>query len=303
MSIANQASEITLPAHNAGWQTVLQFLCVKFPYIAEAVWRQRIAQGKVHWFDGPTITEQTPFLPSKRLCYYREVVAEPVVPFEHHILYQDEHIIVADKPHFLPVTPGGDYVNECLLARLKRQTGIDDIVPVHRLDRDTAGVVLFSVNTASRARYYKLFSDGAVQKQYLAVASLNAAAKQATLPQHWHIENRIEKSHPRFVNAIVAGEVNAVSDISLVARYADTGLFQLTPHTGKTHQLRLHMLSLGMPIMHDKYYPVLHPKSVAQFDTPLQLLACGLRFIDPVTSASQSFCSEFKLAAFKAQQA
>ncbi|MDX1392168.1 MAG: pseudouridine synthase, partial [Rheinheimera sp.] len=144
MSIAVQASEITLPAQNNGWQTVLQFLCSQFPYIAQDVWRQRIAAGKVHWFNGAAISEQTPFQPSKRLCYYREVVAEPLIPFAHHIVYQDAHILVADKPHFLPVTPGGDYVNECLLMRLKCQTGIDDLVPVHRLDRETAGLVLFS---------------------------------------------------------------------------------------------------------------------------------------------------------------
>jgi tRNA pseudouridine32 synthase / 23S rRNA pseudouridine746 synthase len=298
VSIAVQASEITLPAHNAGWQTVLQFLCSQFPYITETVWRERIAQNKVHWFDGAAITEHTPFLPSKRLCYYREVAAEPVIPFAHRILYQDAHILVADKPHFLPVTPGGEYVNECLLARLKRQTGIEDMVPVHRLDRDTAGVVLFSLNATSRPLFYQLFSETAVQKQYLAVATLSADMQQANLPQHWHIANRIEKSQPRFINTIVPGEVNAVSDISLVARAADTGLFQLSPHTGKTHQLRLHMLSLGMPILHDKYYPVLQAKAAPQFDKPLQLLAAGLRFINPVCQSPQTFCSEFKLAAF-----
>jgi len=296
VSIAAQASEITLPADNAGWNTVLQFLCSQFPYIAEAVWRERIAQGKVHWFNGPAISEHTPFMPSKRLCYYREVVAEPVIPFAHHILYQDEHIVVADKPHFLPVTPGGEYVNECLLARLIKQTGIDDLVPVHRLDRETAGVVLFSINPTSRPAYYQLFSEGSVQKQYQAIATLTAQAKQAQLPLQWHVANRIEKSQPRFINAVVAGAANAVSDISLIAKNGDSGLFQLTPHTGKTHQLRLHMLSLGMPIMHDKYYPQLQPKSAPQFDKPLQLLAASLRFTNPVSGAAEVFNSAFQLA-------
>jgi tRNA pseudouridine32 synthase/23S rRNA pseudouridine746 synthase len=298
VSIASQASEITLPAVNENGQTVLQFLCAHFPYIAETVWRERIVQGKVHWFNGPAITEQTPFMPSKRLCYYREVAAEPVVPFAHHILYQDQHIIVADKPHFLPVTPGGDYVNECLLARLKRQTGIDDIVPVHRLDRETAGVVLFSINAQSRAAYYQLFSAGTVQKHYLAVAQLTPDAKQVTLPQHWHIANRIEKSQPRFINTIVPGEVNARSAICLSARQGTLGLFQLIPHTGKTHQLRLHMLSMGMPILHDKYYPVLQAKATPQFDQPLQLLARQLSFIDPLTSQIQTFSSKQQLTSW-----
>ncbi len=299
MSIARQASEITLPAVNNGWATVLQFLCSQFPFISEATWRERMATGKVHWFNGEPVTHTTPFSPSKRLCYYREVVAEPVVPFQHHVVYQNEHIIVADKPHFLPVTPGGEYVNECLLARLKRQTGIDDMVPVHRLDRDTAGLVLFSINPASRPAYYDLFSQGAIHKQYQAVATLTAEMRHASLPQHWHIANRIEKSTPRFTNTIVAGEVNAISDISLVAIHQALGLFQLTPLTGKTHQLRLHMLSLGMPILHDNYYPLLHPKSLPQFDAPLQLLAAALSFVDPITGDAKTFRSAFKLAAFQ----
>jgi tRNA pseudouridine32 synthase / 23S rRNA pseudouridine746 synthase len=298
VSIATQASEITLPQKNNGWQTVLQFLCSQFPFITEDKWRERIAKGKVHWFNGAVITEHTPFLPSKRLCYYREVNTEPVIPFAHHILYQDQHILVADKPHFLPVTPGGEYVNECLLARLKRQTGIDDIVPVHRLDRETAGVVLFSLNSQSRPHYYQLFSEGKVQKHYQAVAQLTTVASAAELPLRWHIANRIEKSQPRFINAIVPGEVNAVSDICLSDRQGDLGLFQLTPYSGKTHQLRLHMLSLGMPILYDKYYPVLAPKLPAQFDKPLQLLAQTLCFSDPLSHQQHRFSSKQRLKAW-----
>ncbi|HEY9043229.1 MAG TPA: pseudouridine synthase [Rheinheimera sp.] len=296
MSIARQASEITLPADNKGCATVLQFLCLQFPFVCEALWRDRIAKGKVHWFNGAAITVDTPFMASKRLCYYREVVAEPVIPFEHRILYQDQHILLADKPHFLPVTPGGEYVNECLLARLKRDTALDDIVPVHRLDRDTAGLVLFSVNAKSRPAYYQLFSQGNISKSYQAVARLTPALRNAALPVNWHIANRIEKSQPAFINAIVPGEVNAMSDISLQQHADGLGLFELIPHSGKTHQLRLHMLSLGMPILHDNYYPVLLPKRPPQFDKPLQLLAKTLSFIDPVTNSAQAFTSQQQLA-------
>lgn len=298
VSIARQASEITLPAVNNGWETVLQFLCCQFPFIGEAIWRERIAAGKVHWFNGAVITADTPFKPSKRLCYYREVTAEPLIPFAHDIVYQDQHIIVADKPHFLPVTPGGDYVNECLLARLQRQTGLSDIAPVHRLDRDTAGLVLFSVNPQSRAAYYQLFSEGVISKQYHAVARLSHNAADAALPRHWYIANRIEKSVPRFINAIVPGEANAISNISLVAKSGELGLFELTPHSGKTHQLRLHMLSLTMPILYDNYYPELQPKQAPQFDKPLQLLAKQLTFIDPLTQTPQQFSSKQQLLAW-----
>lgn len=301
MSIAAQASEVTLPA-GASYATVFEFLCAKFPFIAPEVWQQRLAAGKVHWYAGEAITEQTPYLPSKRLCYYREVAAEPVIPFKHHILYQDQHLIVADKPHFLPVTPGGQYVNECLLARLKRQTGITDIAPLHRLDRDTAGLVLFSINPQSRAAYCQLFSQQRMTKHYQAVAVLSAAVKQQlqtkTLPLVWQVQNRIEKANPRFINHIVAGEPNSESEIQLTTIRDDKGLFSLKPHTGKTHQLRLHMLSLGMPILHDIYYPKLQPKQPPQFATPLQLLANRLQFIDPVTGIERSFSSELQLSAW-----
>lgn len=295
MSIARQASEITLPAPDKRWPTVYAFLCNHFARISADIWRERILAGKVHWFNGEAITLQTPFLPGKRLCYYREVAAEPAIPFSHKILYQDQHILVADKPHFLPVTPGGEYVNECLLARLKRDTGIDDIVPVHRLDRDTAGLVLFSINTASRAAYYKLFQQAQISKLYQAVAPLNIEAQYCALPKQWHVANRIEKGQPRFINTIVPGAINARSDIRLLVRQENLGLFALTPHSGKTHQLRLHMLSLGMPILHDNYYPELKPKQAADFTKPLQLLAQQLCFTDPLSRTDREFHSERSL--------
>lgn len=299
MSIAGQASEVTLPAV-ANFATVFEFLCAKFPFITAQVWQQRIAAGKVHWHNGEPITEQTSYMPSKRLCYYREVAAEPIVPFAHNILYQDQHLLVADKPHFLPVTPGGQYVNECLLARLKQQTGIADLVPLHRLDRDTAGLVLFSVNPTSRADYCQLFSEQKITKYYQAVAKLSESVQQQLssqgLPLQWQIKNRIEKSIPKFINHIVKGEANSESEIQLTATQGNKGLFCLKPVTGKTHQLRLHMLSIGMPILNDIYYPQLQPKRPPQFAAPLQLLAKKLAFIDPITGQDKSFSSSFQLS-------
>ncbi|WP_423187211.1 pseudouridine synthase [Alishewanella sp. d11] len=295
MTIANYASEITLPAVNQGWSTVLAFLISKFPRIAPEIWQTRIQAGKVHWFQGEAITELTPFLPSRRLCYYREVTVEPQIPFAHSIVYQDEHILLADKPHFLPVTPGGDFVNECLLQRLKNDTGLADLVPVHRLDRDTAGLVLFSKSAQSRAAYYQLFSQGQITKTYQAIACVDAQLAALPLPQPWQVRNRIEKAEPRFLNAIVAGEPNAHSTIELLQVQQGMGLFRLTPHTGKTHQLRLHMQSLGFPILHDAYYPRLKPKNTSDFSQPLQLLAAELQFTDPLTGIARQFSSAQQL--------
>ncbi len=298
MSKAKQASEITLPPKDLGWGTVLNFLIEKFHRIDAAIWRQRVAEGKVFWFGGEVIHANTAFLPSRRVCYYREVGAEPLIPFAHQIIYQDDRILVACKPHFLPVTPGGEFVNECLLERVKRDTGLQDVVAVHRLDKETAGLVLFSVNSQSRPLYYQLFADGKVSKDYQAVAKLSETQQQLELPQHWQVKNRLEKSTPAFLMQQVEGEANAFSSLSLVDKRADLGLFELSPHTGKTHQLRLHMLSLGCPILFDKYYPDLLPKQPAQqldFSKPLQLLAKHLSFIDPVTGLEHQFKSSRQL--------
>ncbi|MDF3126444.1 pseudouridine synthase [Rheinheimera sp. 1928-s] len=295
MSKATKPSEITLPPKDLGWGTVLNFLIEKFHRIDASIWRQRVADGKVYWFGGEVISATTAFLPSRRVCYYREVAAEPVIPFAHQILYQDEHIIVACKPHFLPVTPGGEFVNECLLERVKRDTGLHDVVAVHRLDKETAGLVLFSVNSQSRPLYYQLFAQGHISKSYQAVALLSAELQQLELPHSWQVKNRLEKSTPAFLMQQVDGEVNAFSSLTLVERGTELGLFELSPHTGKTHQLRLHMLSVGCPILFDKYYPELLPKQQLDFAEPLQLLAKRLSFMDPVTGQDHQFESNRQL--------
>jgi len=297
MSKAARPSEITLPPVNQGWDNLYQFLCHQFPRIAPSTWAERLEAGKIHWYSGEVVGMQTPFLPSRRLCYYREVAAEPVVAAAHQIVYQDAHILLACKPHGLPVIPGGEFVNECLLERVRRDTGLEDIAPVHRLDRDTAGLVLFSVNSQSRPAYYQLFAAGQIEKTYQAVAQLPEQLQQAPLPQEFILHNRLEKSQPRFLMLQVEGEPNAHSTLRLVARQRQLGLFSLTPHTGKTHQLRLHMQAIGCPILYDPYYPVLLPKNQA-LAGPLQLLAQQLRFVDPVTGQPRHFCSSRQLCSW-----
>ena len=295
MAIAQRASEITLPAKNSGWKTILEFLDHQFPLVGKQVWHSRILEGKVHWHNGEKITLSSTFQPSKRLCYYREVKQEPKIPFDHKIVYQDEHLLVACKPHFLPVTPGAEYVNECLLERIRRQEGFTDITPLHRLDRDTAGLVMFSINPKSRHHYYQLFAERKIEKRYLAVARLSQDIQSLSMPYTWQIKNRLVKSNPSFTMTEVEGEVNAHSKIEFVSRQAGLGLFNLSPVTGKTHQLRLHMMKIGAPIMNDRFYPKLLPKVAPQFDSPLQLLAKHLSFVDPIDGKERIFDSERKL--------
>jgi tRNA pseudouridine32 synthase/23S rRNA pseudouridine746 synthase len=293
MAIAEYPSTLSLPQTNPGVATVLEYLLIKFPYIDEQVWRQRIADGKVHWHDGSLITPHSPFQTQQRVHYYREVDNEPIIPFQETILFQDQHILVAYKPHFLAVTPGGIYVNECLQNRLRRRTGINTLQAVHRLDRVTAGLVIFSVNPDTRHRYHQLFATRQIHKTYQAIANINRGESLAG--QEWEVKNRIERSEPRFLMRVAEKEKeggikdNSYSVIRCIEQTQQKALFELHPITGKTHQLRLHMQTLGWPILNDKYYPQLQPLSADDYSAPLQLLAKELKFIDPVTQQPRCF--------------
>jgi tRNA pseudouridine32 synthase/23S rRNA pseudouridine746 synthase len=293
MVIAKSPSKLSLPQQNPGVATVLDFLILKFPAITRDVWEQRMAEGKVHWHDGSLIQPQTAFAAQQRVYYYREVKIEPVIPFAEKIIFQDELILVAYKPHFLPVTPGGGYVEECLQNRLRNVTGNSNLQAVHRIDKGTAGLVLFSVNPNSRQQYHGLFETQQVNKTYQAIAS--TINKGARVDQQWEIKNRLEKTEPRFLMHIVDGVANSHSRIRCLQISADNALFELSPITGKTHQLRLHMQSLGWPLLNDTYYPELQASKPDDYSKPLQLLAQKLQFIDPVTQQARSFFSNTEL--------
>jgi tRNA pseudouridine32 synthase/23S rRNA pseudouridine746 synthase len=287
MIISEHPSKLSLPQTNPGVATVLEYLIIKFPYIDAHIWRQRIADGKVHCHDGSLITTQSLFKAQQRIYYYREVENEPCIPFRETIIFQDQHILVAYKPHFLAVIPGGKYVNECLQNRLRRSTGIESLQALHRLDRVTAGLVIFSVNPDSRHRYHHLFATRQIHKTYQAIAKISDG--ENLIGQEWEVKNRIIQSEPRFCMRVAEGEANSHSVIRCVQQSTQKALFELNPVTGKTHQLRVHMQALGWPILNDKYYPQLQPLSADNYSTPLQLLAKDLQFIDPVTQQLRCF--------------
>jgi tRNA pseudouridine32 synthase/23S rRNA pseudouridine746 synthase len=183
-------------------------------------------------------------------------------------------------------------VNACLEQRLRDRTGLPDLVPLHRIDRDTAGLVLLSVNRKTRRLYHELFVHGTIEKTYEALAAL----RHPPAERQWVVENRIERGEPRFRMKIVPGIVNARSAIHLEEVIGERARFRLHPVTGKTHQLRLHLCSLGFPILNDRYYPELEPERDDDFDRPLQLIAKQLRFRDPVSGAEMEFRSERELA-------
>ena len=294
MTISEHPSKLSLPQVNPGVATVLEYLIIKFPYIDAQIWRQRIADGKVHWHDGSLITTQSHFQPQQRVYYYREVESELSIPFKETILFQDEHILVVYKPHFLAVTPGGIYVNECLQNRLRRSTGIEALQALHRLDRVTAGLVIFSVNPDTRHRYHRLFETRQIHKTYQAIA--RTSNSENLIGQEWVIKNRIVQSEPRFRMHVTEGEANSHSVIRCLQQSNHQALFELNPVTGKTHQLRVHMQTLGWPILNDKYYPQLQPLSADNYSAPLQLLAKKLQFIDPVTQYPRLFSYDGNLS-------
>jgi tRNA pseudouridine32 synthase/23S rRNA pseudouridine746 synthase len=294
MAISEYPSKLSLPQKNPGVATVLEYLIIRFPYVAEQVWRQRIADGKVHRQDGSLITAQSPFQSQQRIYYYREVESEPSIPFKETILFQDQHILVVYKPHFLAVTPGGIYVNECLQNRLRRSTGIETLQALHRLDRVTAGLVIFSINPDTRHCYHDLFETRQIRKTYQAIAKTSNS--ESLIGQQWEVKNRMVQSEPHFRMCVAEGVANSHSVIRCLQQTTQTALFELNPVTGKTHQLRVHMQELGWPIVNDKYYPQLQPLSADNYSAPLQLLAKELQFIDPITQHPRHFSYDGNLS-------
>jgi len=252
-----------------------------------------MARGLVTSCDGAVLREDSPYRHGMTVLYAKEVPSEPAPLEVETILYQDDEILVADKPHGMTVTPGGQHVARALLNRLHEQTGIADLVPLHRLDRDTAGIVLFSSKPGSRGRYHHLFSSGAIEREYLAVASLVETPRD----RHWILENRLVAGVPWFRRDVEThGPVNAITEIELIETRNDLGLFRLKPRTGKKHQLRVHMSLIGFPILGDPLYPQLCEPEHS--DPPLQLLARRLSFADPLTGLRRDFRSARELRYF-----
>ena len=283
------ASRVYLPADQAH-PNLLQFFIEQFPHIPGDEWEQRFTEGLILDQDGQALCANAPYLPNTHLLYFRRLAREPEIPFEEQILYQDEHILVADKPHFLPVTPSGLYLHQTLLNRLKKKTGIQTLSPIHRIDRDTAGLVIFSVVSNERSHYQNLFRDRAVKKVYEAIAPYSTALAKK-LPMIY--ESRIEESEHFLQMQEVQGDPNTDTLIELIQENNLWVKYRLTPGSGKKHQLRCHLNALNIPIKNDQIYPILTPYQEydLDFSKPLQLLAKEIAFRDPIVSKERSFVS------------
>jgi len=220
---------------------------------------------------------------------------EAPIPFHQDVLWQNEHLLVVDKPHFLPVIPSGKYLQETLLVRLKNRLGLQDLTPIHRIDRDTAGLVLFSVNPASRGAYHALFRKRQVDKTYACIAPWNP-----DLPWTVRRESRIVPDTHFMQQREVNGTPNALTEIIPEEVSGGFARYRLKPVTGQRHQLRVHMAALGLPIVNDGIYPTLTPEGACNYDKPLQLLAREIEFIDPINSKNLRFNSHFELRTLEA---
>lgn len=288
------SSRVYLPAAQ-NYANLLEFFVSHFPHIDQSEWLSRFQDGLIMSLDGQVLAATDAYQANTHLRYFRRLSREPEIPYEEQILFQDEHILVADKPHFLPVTPSGLYLHQTLLNRLKKRTGIQELSPIHRIDRDTAGLVIFSIKPSERALYQNLFRDRVVKKVYEAIApySEELATK---LPMTY--QSRIEESEHFLQMQEIAGEPNTDTYIELIEISKPWARYRLSPGSGKKHQLRCHLNALEIPIKHDQIYPVLTPYQAYELDfsKPLQLLAKEIQFEDPVTGEQRSFVSQMSLA-------
>lgn len=283
-----QASTLYLPA--GPWATVLDCLCDHFSAISREQWLDRIVRGRVLDADGKPIVVDLAYREGLRIHYFREVPNETPIPVLETILYADEHLVVADKPHFLPVTPAGEYVEQTLLRRLIRRLDNPDLVPLHRIDRHTAGLVLFSASKQTRSAYQALFPARTIDKCYEAIAP---ALPHLEFPRVH--KTRLIEGEPFFRMQEGPGDSNTETRIEVLERNGELWRYALYPVTGKKHQLRVHMAALGAGICNDPFYPEVLKDAPDDFDRPLKLLAKSLKFVDPVTGQEREFRSELAL--------
>lgn len=289
-------SRVWLP--KGEWSTVGEFLLQRFKWLDPEALSKRVQQGGVVNSVGKPQAMDTPYQAEQWLWYYREVENEVVVPFELPILHADEQIIVVDKPHFLASVPTGNYLRETALTRLRAHFNNADITPLHRLDRETAGVLLFGVQPQNRGAYQQLFQTQEVEKTYEAVAP---SVSNVGLP--FTKRSRIDVADGDFVVRESEGEPNSETVISALSTWFDEEAqqtlthYQLQPLTGRKHQLRVHLNSLGCPIVNDGFYPVWNKDRVTDdYQHPLQLLARRIAFVDPINGQYREYSSQRTLA-------
>lgn len=249
------------------------------------------AEGRYVDDAGQVITADAPYQPGLRIWFHRDLPDEPQAPFRAEVLYRDERIVVVDKPHFLATIPRGQHIQQTVVVQLRRELQLPELVPAHRLDRATAGVLLLTADRRYRGAYQNLFRDRLVHKQYRAVAGFTPKLRlPTTVTSHIVKERGVLRAYE-----VPGAPPNASTLVELITAAGGVGLYRLTPETGKTHQLRLHLAGLGIGIVNDPFYPDLLDVPRDDFSRPLQLLAHTLRFTDPIDGRVREFTSRQRL--------
>lgn len=331
------ATRLRLPDEGP-WETALDYMMHRWGHIDPQGIEDRFDAGEIVGEAGIALDRSTPLQDHTFIWYYRSLPPETRIPVELNILHQDDHLLVVDKPHFLPTTPGGTYIQESALVRLRNQLRLPDLIPMHRLDRMTAGILLLSTNPETRGKYQVLFEKRQVQKEYECVSAAEPAPGHPAVDFPVVVRNRMTKSRSYLLAEVVDGEPNAETRIERLQTFdaasapdggphagpagapsgapdggpnagpasapdgaPDVGpprraLYRLEPHSGKTHQLRVHMASLGLGIVNDAFYPELLDKAPDNYAKPLQLLARGIRFVDPISGNPVEYRSRLELS-------
>jgi tRNA pseudouridine32 synthase/23S rRNA pseudouridine746 synthase len=288
------ATRLHLPM-SGPWPTVGAYMSERFFHLAPGMLLDRLDRGEIVAADGSALSRETPLGVHEFIWYYREPPIEAEIPFEVEVLHQDRDLVVVDKPHFLPTTPGGRYVQNSALVRLRRLLDLPELAPIHRLDRATAGLLMLAARPESRGPYQFMFEKRKVEKVYEAVSPLPAdwdaeAPALAGMPFPIVFRNHIVKERGHVCVRVDADrEPNSETLIELIDADDQVIHTLLRPHSGKMHQLRVHLAALGAGILNDSFYPELLPESPDDHARPLQLLARELRFVDPISGEAREF--------------
>lgn len=284
-------SRVWLP--EGPWEKVADFLLERFAYLPANALLARLEQGGIVDQEGQPEGLNSPYRPLRWLWYYREVPDESRATVDLPVLFQDRYLVAVDKPHFLATIPSGNYLQQTALIHLRRMLNLPLLSPLHRLDRDTAGVMLFCADPESRGAYHTLFQSRQVNKEYEAIAPLQP---KLVLPLHYR--SRLQQPKDSFIVQEIAGSPNSETHIGLLSAGATLGHYRLQPVSGRKHQLRVHMAALGMAICNDRLYPALgQPLAADDLNRPLQLLARSISFTDPISGVERCFSSQRRLAA------